>query len=121
MSGKPFPKSSQLRRGDRRYRRVIASPKQWQDLRAAKTGSCRVCKRKRGGSLHHLIPRDFHGDDVEENLVPLCLDCHLCVTLREPKSCRALLRSLTPAEYDYAVGRMQNAFERLYGVRYARP
>ena len=39
----PYPKSRQLARGERRYRRKVASAKQWQAIMAAKIGPCRVC------------------------------------------------------------------------------
>jgi hypothetical protein len=45
VSGEPFPKSAQLARGARRYRRKVASPKQWQAIIAAKQGPCRVSPR----------------------------------------------------------------------------
>jgi hypothetical protein len=42
LSGEPDPKSRSLARGARRYRRKVASPKQWQAIIAAKRGPCRV-------------------------------------------------------------------------------
>ena len=39
---KPYTKSQQLARGAKRYRRKVASPKQWQAIIAAKVGPCRV-------------------------------------------------------------------------------
>ena len=118
---KPFPKSQQLARGEKRYRRVVASPKQWQALREAKGGACRVCGGARAFSLHHVVPRDFAGDDLADNLVPVDLDCHLLVTMREPKACEALCASLSDAEYAYAVGKLgESVFERVYGIGYGR-
>ncbi len=125
LSGDPFPKSSQLARGERRYRRKVASPKQWQAIRAAKcSGSCRVCvigPPSSGHESHHLIPRDRHGDDVADNIIGLCASCHRDVELREAPMCRVLLSRLTDAEYTYAVMRAgENFAERVYGITYTR-
>jgi 5-methylcytosine-specific restriction endonuclease McrA len=120
---KPYPKSSQLARGERRYRRKVASPKQWQAIEAAKRGPCRVCKDapRMLIELHHVVPRDRHGDDVADNIVPLCPDCHHGVELREPAHCRLMLTRLTDAEYAYAVGKGgEGVFERVYGIEYGR-
>jgi hypothetical protein len=126
VSGEPFPKSSQLARGERRYRRRVASPKQWQAIQAAKLGPCRVCcDPGSNGSqwgkihMHHLIPRGapYFGEDVADNIAPLCFDCHPRVTRREPEALRLLAASLTDAEYAYLIGKLgEGALERLYGV-----
>jgi 5-methylcytosine-specific restriction endonuclease McrA len=123
---KPYPKAQQLGRGERRYRRKVASAKQWQRIAAEKKGPCRVCKRPtthleawRAGSLtlHHIIPRDFGGDDVADNIAPLCFACHPLVTDLERHACLALCSSLTDAEYAYAIGKLgEGAFERVYRV-----
>src|SRR5205823_13583592 len=85
---KPYPKSSQLARGERRYRRKVASAKQWQRIIAAKQGPCRVCRDPAtNGSVHatiqfhHLVPRSVGGDDTADNIVPLCQDCHFLYTI----------------------------------------
>lgn len=117
---KPFPKSQQLARGEKRYRRKVASPKQWQAIMAAKGAPCRVCD---AGvvTFHHVVPRDFHGDDVAENIVPLCDRCHGLVTSRYPEACRTLCASLTDAEYAYAVEKAgEDVFSRVYGITYGR-
>jgi 5-methylcytosine-specific restriction endonuclease McrA len=128
VSGDPYPKARQLARGQRRYRRKIASPKAWQAITAAKIGPCRVCcdpcanGRMYGRiTFHHLVPRDFHGDDAPDNIVPLCQDCHWRVTALQPIPCRALCASLTDAEYAYAVEKVgEDVFERIYGIEYER-
>src|SRR5581483_7294490 len=133
---KPYPKSSQLARGQRRYRRKIASPKQWQAIAAAKIGPCRVCGAAayNGGAfpkvqLHHVVARDHYGDDLPENIVPLCLPCHEAVTNRRPirqggrnvNPCAELLLSLTDDEYRYMSERGGADYpERAYGVAYTR-
>lgn len=130
MSGNPYPKAQQLGRGTKRYRRKIASPKQWQAITAAKRGPCRVCKQPTthlqafaaaSVTWHHVVPRDFHGDDVRDNIVPLCFACHTKVTALDWWACRHLLRSLTDAEYAYAIDKLgEGTFERVYRVTYGR-
>lgn len=124
----PRPKSSQLARGQRRYRRKVASPKQWQAIQAAKLGPCRVCLDPGANGrmygliqLHHLVSREDHGDDVADNIVPLCPDCHALVTRRNPLVCEVLLSRLDDAEYAYMIERGgENYAERAYGLRYTR-
>jgi hypothetical protein len=135
-NAKPRPKSAQLARGARRYRRKVASPKQWQAISAAKLGPCRVCcDPGRNGSafgliqLHHLVSRQDGGDDVADNIVPLCPKCHEKVTARGlvfsgglyvPIG-EVLLAMLTDAEYAYMIQRGGEQYaERAYGIRYSR-
>ena len=120
---KPYPKSSQLARGERRYRRKVASPKQWQALASAKLGPCRVCTVVHPAymQLHHLVSREDHGDDVADNLVSLCGECHDAVTRRARLECYELLCELSDAEYAYMVERGGEDYpERAYGIRYQR-
>lgn len=88
--------------------RVKASREQWKKLQAEKQGPCRVC----GASaylgytgLHHLVPRSQGGDDVPDNLVPLCgsgtMGCHGKVEARDLYACHRLRVNLTLAEFDY--------------------
>jgi 5-methylcytosine-specific restriction endonuclease McrA len=125
----PFPKSVQLARGERRYRRKVASAKQWQAIRAAKCSrECRICGAGPAvvtGSVtlesHHLVSREDHGDDVADNIVGLCADCHRGVTLREPAHGRLLLTRLSDAEYSYMVSKGGEDYpERAYGISYER-
>lgn len=118
----PYPKSQQLARGERRYRRKVASPKQWQAIRAAKLegAKCRICVFP-ATELHHVVSRGALGDDVAANLVPLCRDCHRDVTARAPNIGAALLMTLTNAEYAYMIERGGEDYpERAYGVTYGR-
>jgi hypothetical protein len=127
---KPRPKSAQLARGQRRYRRKVASPKQWQAIIAAKQGPCRVCVLPYSNGqdagrveLHHLVKRGDGGDDVPENIVPLHSLCHRFVEFPKanPEACRRLLESLTDAEYAYMIERGGEDYpERAYGIVYAR-
>lgn len=128
MPSEPYPKSRQLARGERRYKRKIASPKQWQAIIAAKIGPCRscgsVCENGRLYWLvefHHVVARVHGGDDTADCIVPLCHDCHDAVTRRDPFACRNMLASLDDAEYSYAVTKAgEDYFERAYGLRYVR-
>ena len=125
---KPYSKEQQLSRGARRYRRKVASPKQWQAIIAGKCSyKCRVCGAYCAPPFtehldaHHLIPRDYFGDDVVDNIIGLCQVCHRGVELREPAHCRLMLTRLSDAEYAYAVGKAGEGFaERIYGVEYGR-
>lgn len=125
----PDPKARTLARGPRRYRRKVASPKQWQAIQAAKIGPCRVCGAAMSNGilhgliqLHHVVSRQDGGDDVADNIVPLDPDCHAMVTARVSKYSHALLTSLSDAEYAYAIQRGgEGYFERAYGVEYSRP
>ena len=124
---KPYTKEAQLSRGPKRYLRKVASPKQWQAIQSAKHGTCRLCGEPEGfldrGSiqLHHVIPRDYHGDDVADNLVPLHAICHTMVEYRQAACVRRLLGNLRDAEYAYAVGKAGEGFaERIYGVEFTR-
>lgn len=112
----PHPKSAQLARGERRYRRKVASPKQWAAIRADKGGLCRVCLAP-GSQLHHLISRAQGGDDIADNIVPLCAECHAAITERKYLECWELAETLSSAEYAYVVGKLgENALERLFGI-----
>lgn len=123
---KPDPKARQLARGPRRYRRKVASPKQWQAIQDAKcSGNCRICSIAApagGHDPHHLVPRDQFGDDVPENIIGLCRACHEGVELREPAHCRLMLTRLADDEYAYALKRGDGPafFERCYGIEYQR-
>lgn len=70
---------------------------------------------------HHLVPRDLGGDDVADNIIPLCDLCHRGITDRLPGHVTALLHTLSDAEYAYAVGKAgEDVWERVYGIRYSR-
>jgi 5-methylcytosine-specific restriction endonuclease McrA len=127
VSGEPDPKSRTLARGTRRYRRKIASPKQWQAIIAAKQGPCRVtvAPKQNGGTpstsqpitFHHLVARSQGGDDVPDNIVPLSQDAHRRVTERDPAALAALAASLTDSERAYVVGKLgEDGLVRLFGT-----
>ena len=119
----PFPKSVQLARGPKRYRRKVASAKQWEAISAAKRGPCRVCWNRSPAfiHLHHLVTRHDCGDDVADNLVPICGDCHAALHNRAPAIARLLLSRLSDAEYAYLIQRGGEDYaERAYGISYER-
>ena len=37
---------------------------------------CRACRLERAVDGHHVLLRSQGGDDVEDNIVPLCRACH---------------------------------------------
>jgi len=122
VASDPYPKAKQLaQRASRRYRRVVATPKQWAEIRAAKGTTCRLRDfdlfHAPGCHYHHLVPRGRSGDDVPANLVPLCPNCHTRVTQRNRQHLEALAYSLTDAEYAYCVAKLgEGALSRLFGV-----
>ncbi|HEX4672035.1 MAG TPA: HNH endonuclease signature motif containing protein [Solirubrobacteraceae bacterium] len=123
---RPDPKEKP--RGARRYRRTVASPKQWQAIIAAKVGPCRICgdpgtNGRMYGRIHfhHVVARGDSGADTADNIVPLCPGCHDQVTRRELLACAILCASLTDAEYSYAIEQGGEGYlERRYGIRYVR-
>lgn len=115
----PYGKDKQLSRGERRYRRKVASLKQWQAIIEAKRGPCRVCGfvDDRMIEYHHLVPRSQGGDDVADNIVPLGWNCHKAVTEGGAVEQARLAESLTDGEYAYVVGKLgEGAMSRLFGV-----
>jgi hypothetical protein len=123
MAGNPYPKSSQLARAEKRYRRKVASPKQWQAIAAEKQGPCRVCTSPPPNELHHVVPRGapWFGADVPDNISPCCHGCHGFITRRNQPTLKAFLASLTDDEYAYALEHGgETFFETSYGLRYER-
>ncbi len=107
---KPYPKSEQLKRGERRRFRFKANRTQWQILHAQKDGPCRVCADPASNGaihsrieLHHLVARSQGGDDYAANLIPLCPSCHALVTNRDAKTIVVMLANLTDEERGYLV------------------
>lgn len=123
----PYPKKRQLARGGRRYRREVASPKQWQAIIAEKGDACRTCgsigPRKYEDHMygpieyHHLVARAAGGDDVAANVVPLHRSCHERVTARNPVWLEQLAVSLEDDERSYCEQKLGAGWsERLFGV-----
>ena len=83
-------------------------------------GCCRLCKRAKlprwlGGNpfdcleRHHVVQkgmgRTIGGDDVDENIIPLCTRCHREVTERTRYSRMAVRANLRHDEEDYVIRR----------------
>jgi 5-methylcytosine-specific restriction endonuclease McrA len=81
--------------------RVVATPEQWEELRAAKLGVCRICSDGYLPELHHVLARSLGGDDVAENLVSLCRRCHMEVEAHNVQACRQLNLNLRDEELEY--------------------
>jgi hypothetical protein len=109
-------------------KRARADQEEWVKIRKRKLEGwpCRVCDDKLAESLHHIVPKGGanRGDDVPENLVPVCGDgtrgCHGLIEARDPWARSLLGQRLTNAERDYVIGKRGAAWlERNYGVRSA--
>lgn len=122
MSGSPDQKERTLEAPRKRYRRKVASAKQWERILAAKMGPCRVCfARLAHADPHHLVFREHGGGDLEDNIVPLCRADHDAVHRRCGPIARLLLSHLSDAEYAYLVTYGGEDYAaRAYGVAYTR-
>lgn len=72
--------------------------------------ACRLCGIRRLLERHHLVPRGQRGDDVDENLVPLCggfgSGCHALITENDPGALSLLRGRLHPEEEQYVARKM---------------
>jgi 5-methylcytosine-specific restriction endonuclease McrA len=101
---------------DSRNPRVIADREMWEQLRRAKLRPCRICNDAFLPQLHHLLARSLGGDDVPQNLVPLCRKCHQLVEEHDEKACQQLRLTLTDAELEYlSVKKWAGYADRRYG------
>ena len=65
-------------------RRIRASQADWADIHQGfKDAVCAHCAH-RPVELHHVLPRSQRGDDVWENLCPLCRTCHTLLESHGP-------------------------------------
>lgn len=71
---------------------------------------CRLCRGRLALERHHLVPKGQRGDDVDENLVPLCggfgAGCHDRITQNDPEALSLLRGRLWPEEEAYVARRM---------------
>lgn len=104
-------------------RRHVASPAEWNELRAQKLGPCRGCDDRPlrlHMTLHHLVGRDLGGDDVADNLIPLCgsgsAGCHGKAEAERDRATLTRIRhSLTPYEAAYVLRKKGEDFlDRYY-------
>lgn len=105
-------------------KRIKATRDQWIDIEVAKRDRCRICETTFGTSFHHIVPKSLGGDDLKDNIVPLCGDgvrgCHGLVEARDPEACATLGDRLSAAERAYVLGKKGPAFlARYYGRREA--
>jgi hypothetical protein len=80
--------------------------------------SCRCCGR-RGSDAHHVLFRSQGGDDVEDNIVTLCAECHGTLHRSAIDADRHHTRAeigsrLTAAEIHYMVERLGEDPARVY-------
>lgn len=116
----PHAKATSLARAERKYRRKVASPKQWAAIRAEKLDEqpCRLCGEMKPLEAHHLASRGAQlGDDVSANIVGVCKTCHARVTEREPSALADLAVRLSDVEYAFLKQTFgEGIMERLFGV-----
>jgi len=103
---RPNPRPIRRRKSKDAGRRKCLSPE----------SECRLCGVRRHLERHHLVPRSQGGDDVDENLVPLCgphhagglsmlAGCHRRITENEPAALELLRGRLWPEEEIYVAHR----------------
>jgi 5-methylcytosine-specific restriction endonuclease McrA len=79
------------------------------------TRRCLVCGF-RAEHCHHLYPRYRGGDDVLENLIPLCADCHRKVHARDTLTRRAVFDALSADAVAYCEGKEPFWLDRQYAA-----
>lgn len=74
-------------------------------VKCGEGAECRLCGVRRLLERHHLVPRSQRGDDVDENIVPLCGGftdgCHRLITENDPAALALLRGRLWPEEEAY--------------------
>lgn len=107
--------------------RYKATRDEWTRFREEKAGPCRGCG-SRSDTFHHALPRSLGGDDLADNLIPLCGDgtrgCHGAMEnhTRGWETVAANIRdSFTQDELTYLVGRKSEVWlDRYYPGRGSR-
>jgi hypothetical protein len=89
-------------------KRIKMSRDEWKELRSRILKYCAICGREIDGitgSVHHLLKRSQGGDDVPENLVPLCghgtSGCHGDIEARRQPALSRLRHTLTSSQIEY--------------------
>lgn len=120
-------------------KRIKATPKEWEAIRAEKLGPCRVCGKPNAvgltvypakhwnasgleSTLHHIIPKSLGGDDVADGVAPACgsgtTGCHGLIENRDPWACTLFGANLTVSERAYVIRKKGTDFAvRYYGMR----
>lgn len=107
MRGQPDPKPAP---------RIIDPDAGREKLR--REGRCRMCHgyatRLYLLSRHHIVPRGQGGDDVDDNLIPICghgtIGCHGNVEGWVRDYRQRLRRRMLPAEVAYVIGKKGEAW-----------
>lgn len=81
-----------------RYRASIA---EWEFIRTwLRRETCWICGEP-WTELHHILSRGQGGDDVIEDLAPLCASCHRRIEARDVQARAALRGALMPTNLAY--------------------
>lgn len=79
--------------------------------------NCTLCNEW-ARTMHHLVPRSLGGEDVLENVVPVCGDgtrgCHGLLEANDPEARRALRKKLLGCHTDYITMTKSPHFLDLY-------
>lgn len=82
-------------------KRHRAGEQEWRGIREAFSEErCWVCG-ERWTELHHILNRSHSGDDVVENLAPVCAECHRRIEARDPQSRSLIRQALMPTNLAY--------------------
>lgn len=87
-------------------KRYKASASEWRSIREALLpANCRVCDTQRASHLHHVASKAQGGDDVRENLLPVCATCHDLIHGRSSWALAQVRDRITenPAMLDYLI------------------
>lgn len=100
--------------------RVVIHSSAWKGVHAQKSGPCRFCGTNSRVELHHLVPRSLGGDDVEDNLIPLCHEHHMAWEDRGKDwalICAGIRDTLSTPELSYVIGKKGEQFlDRYYPI-----
>lgn len=60
-------------------------------LLVASRHTCCICWKSKEVQIHHIVPKELGGDDSEDNLIVICLNCH-----SEAHTRKDMARNLSP-------------------------
>lgn len=89
-------------------------------LKLLAEGHCRICDESWRLERHHLVPRSLGGDDIDDNIVPLCPGCHGLFErgLTRRAIGHAIRMTLSTAELQYVLVKKGSGFlDRYYPPR----
>lgn len=111
----PLPKPRKRHRAD---------PNEWLSIRDKfPERTCRLCPEP-WQDLHHLLPKDGHGtwpggDDVADNLIPLCRSCHNLIEARLASARARVRETLTERNVEYLKRRIGDRWFVFLDLHYA--